>query len=144
MKRADHLLIGFIHSFTETGHDDCHSIVIVLRQPFADRPQCDSCRFLCRISIYTGGNCGKSNGMNVMLLCQFQAVVIALAEQLFTFRIAFFIDRADRVNDVQRFQIISTGDLRFTRMAASEDPAFLQQLRAGSFVNSAVNAASSE
>ncbi len=82
--------------------------------------------------------------MNVVLFCQLQAVVITAVEQLFTLRIVFLIDRADSMNDVQRFQIISGGDLRFTRMTASEGLAFLQQLRAGSSVNRAVNAAPSE
>ena len=127
----------------ETGKDDFVDAVFG-----SDEGRCfahgNRHRLFERITINAATDCREGDGFDAVFDSQREAVAITGSQQVRFAVIAAIPDRADRMNDEFRRQLVATRDFRFTGAATIERAAFFQQLRAGGAVYCAVNTAATE
>lgn len=95
-------------------------------------------------TIDSGRYSRKRDRADAVGLRQGQRIVVGRCQKPVLIGIAALPDRADRMDDVARFQAITGGEFRLTRGAAAEAPAFRQQFRPGGVVDGTVDTAAAK
>ena len=96
------------------------------------------------VSVSAGGNHGKGHRFAGIGRRQLQRMAVAGRQQLLFPAAPAVPDGAYRVDHVFGGQTVALGNLRFTRPAAPQGPAFPQQLRPGGMMDGPVHAASAQ
>src|SRR3989338_3275952 len=97
-----------------------------------------------RIAVDAGADARERNGMRAVIGGKPQQIAVAGSQQLRLALRTAAPHRPDRVDHESRRQAIAFGELRLARLAAAQQAAFLQQLRAGGAVDRPVHAPAAE
>ena len=102
------------------------------------------CRLCHGVAIHTRGNGGEVHAFAAICKSQLQAGLVAGAQQCRLTVVAAPPNRAGGVDHIAAGEVVGSGDLRLTRLAAAQCAALLQQLRPCGAVDRPIHAAAAQ
>ena len=97
-----------------------------------------------RVAVNTRTDAREGDRANTSFCGQLYRAAIAAGQQFWFSMVTTSPHRPHRVNDVLCRKAVALGDLGFPGFAATQEPAFVYQLRSGRPVNRAINATTTE
>lgn len=138
------LIVG-IHILLFKGNEDHPVENAVVVQEISYRLARDFSCVFTRIPVQAGADAAESDGFEAIQRRQLQTVLIAVPQGFLTFlQLTKSIHRADRMDNVLGWQLMSPSNDRISGGTTIEFSAFRQKPRAGGAMDGAIDAAAAE